>query len=101
MVEEEGDSGWGPLSGQIMSTFKEGCRRAFQQQPQRLVTAMYSCEIAGKAEALGRMYGVISRRRGQVVKEDLVEGSSTFTVTAHIPVFSHWAVLDVDPYWIP
>ena len=23
-VEEEGDSGWGPLSGQIMSTFKVG-----------------------------------------------------------------------------
>jgi len=123
-VAEEGDSGWGPLSGQIMSTFKEGCRRAFQAQPQRLVTAMYTCEIAVKAEALGKMYGVISRRQGQVVREELVEGSSTFTVTAHIPViesfnlanelrkqtsglampqlvFSHWAVLDVDPYWIP
>ena len=50
------------------------------------MTAMYTCEILVKAEALGRLYGVISRRRGQIVKEDLVEGSSTFTVTAHIPV---------------
>ena len=47
---------------------------------------MYTCEIAVKAEALGKMYSVISRRQGQVVKEELVEGSSTFTVTAHIPV---------------
>jgi len=123
-LEVEGDSGWGPLSGQIVSTFKEGCRRGFQVQPQRLVTAMYSCEIMVKAEALGKMYGVISRRRGQILKEELVEGSSTFNVTAQIPViesfnltnelrkqtsglampqlvFSHWEVLDVDPYWEP
>jgi len=83
---EEGDSGWGPLSGQIVSTVKEGCRRAFQKQHQRLVTAMYTCEISVKAEVLGKLYGVISRRRGQIVSEELVEGSSTFAVTAHIPV---------------
>jgi len=124
VLREEGESGWGPLSGQIVSTFKEGCRRCFQKQPQRLVTAMYTCEISVKAEVLGRLYGVINRRRGQIVKEDLVEGSSTFTVTAHIPViesldlsselrkqtsglampqlvFTHWEVLDVDPFWEP
>ncbi|XP_045511876.1 elongation factor-like GTPase 1 isoform X2 [Pieris brassicae] len=33
------------LSGQIMSAVKEGCRRAFQLQPQRLMAAMYSCDI--------------------------------------------------------
>ena len=32
------------------------------------------------------MYGVINRRRGHVVREEMVEGSSTFTVTANIPV---------------
>lgn len=32
------------------------------------------------------MYGVIHRRRGQIVSEEMIEGSSTFTVTAHIPV---------------
>jgi len=121
---EEGDSGWGPLSGQIVSTVKEGCRRAFQKQHQRLVTAMYTCEISVKAEVLGKLYGVISRRRGQIVSEELVEGSSTFAVTAHIPViesldlsselrkqtsglampqlvFTHWEVLQIDPFWEP
>ncbi|CAK1542205.1 unnamed protein product [Leptosia nina] len=46
---EKGDSdethSYGPLSGQIMSAVKEGCRRAFQVQPQRLMAAMYSCDI--------------------------------------------------------
>lgn len=42
----------GPLSGQIISTVKEGCRRAFQAQPQRLLCAMYSCNIQVTSEAL-------------------------------------------------
>lgn len=44
---------YGPFSGQIMSTVKEGCRKAFQNQPQRLVTPMYSCNIVVSADVLG------------------------------------------------
>ncbi|KAM3965500.1 LOW QUALITY PROTEIN: elongation factor-like GTPase 1 [Aphomia sociella] len=36
---------FGALSGQIMSAVKDGCRRAFQAQPQRIMAAMYSCDI--------------------------------------------------------
>lgn len=36
-----------------MSAVKEGCRKAFQMQPQRLVTPMYSCTIVVNAEVLG------------------------------------------------
>ncbi|CAG0889912.1 unnamed protein product, partial [Darwinula stevensoni] len=43
---------YGPFSGQIMSTVKECCRRAFQAQPQRLMIPMYSCTIHVTAEAL-------------------------------------------------
>lgn len=46
---------WGPLSGQIMSCVKEGCKKAFQAQPQRLMAAMYSCNIQVTAEALGEL----------------------------------------------
>jgi ribosome assembly protein 1 len=38
------------------------------------------------------MYGVISRRRGHVVHEDMVEGSSTFNVTANIPVIESFEI---------
>lgn len=43
----------GPLSGQIVSTIREGCRKAFDSQPRRLVAAMYKCETMVNAEALG------------------------------------------------
>ncbi|GAB6018975.1 Elongation factor-like GTPase 1 [Chamberlinius hualienensis] len=42
----------GPLSGQIMSLVRELCRKAFQAQPQRLMAAMYSCNIQVTAEVL-------------------------------------------------
>jgi hypothetical protein len=44
---------YGPFSGQLMSAVKEGCRRAFQAQPQRLMAAMYTCNIQVNAEVLG------------------------------------------------
>jgi ribosome assembly protein 1 len=44
----------GPLSGQIVSTIRESCRKAFDSQPRRLVAAMYKCELIVNAEALGK-----------------------------------------------
>ncbi|XP_069671578.1 elongation factor-like GTPase 1 [Periplaneta americana] len=115
---------YGPFSGQIMSVVKEGCRRAFQAQPQRLMAAMYSCSIQVNGEVLGKMYAVLGRRNGRVLHGDMQEGSSNFTVTAVLPVvesfefapeirkqtsglaspqlvFSHWEVIDIDPFWTP
>lgn len=45
---------FGPLSGQVMSTVKECCRRAFQSQPQRLMAAMFSCIIQINSDVLGK-----------------------------------------------
>lgn len=45
---------YGPMSGQIMSAVKDGCRKVFQAQPQRLMAAMYSCSIQANAEILGK-----------------------------------------------
>ncbi|QQP39437.1 Uncharacterized protein FKW44_020322 [Caligus rogercresseyi] len=115
---------YGPLSGQIISTTKEACRSAFQAQPMRLMAGMYTCDIHVKAEVLGKMYAVLGKRHGKVVKESMIEGSSTFVVTANLPVvesmdfcnvirkqtsglampqlvFSHWEVIEVDPFWVP
>lgn len=77
---------FGPFSGQLMSAVKEGCRRAFLLQPVRLMAAMYTCEIQATAEVLGRMYAVISKREGRVLKEEMKEGSDVFDVTAVLPV---------------
>ncbi|XP_038044225.1 elongation factor-like GTPase 1 isoform X2 [Patiria miniata] len=116
--------GYGPLSGQIISTVKEGCRIAFQIQPQRLIAAMYKCDIQATADVLGRVYGVVSRRDGSILREEMREGSAVFDITATLPVaesfgfaeeirkrtsglaspqlfFSHWQVVPSDPFWEP
>ena len=49
---------YGPFSGQLISCIKDGCRKAFQTQSQRLVVAMYKCNIQATAEVLGRMMSV-------------------------------------------
>ena len=41
------------LAGQLISCVKEGCRRAFQSQPQRLMWAMYTCFIQATTDVLG------------------------------------------------
>ncbi|XP_038222104.1 elongation factor-like GTPase 1 [Zerene cesonia] len=115
---------FGPLSGQIMSAVKEGCRRAFQVQPQRLMAAMYSCDIVVDQKVLGKLYAALGRRSGRVVASDLQSGSASFRVRALLPVaesfrfalelrthtsglaapqmmFSHWEVIDIDPFWRP
>lgn len=77
---------FGPFSGQLMSAVKEGCRRAFLLQPVRLMVAMYTCDIQATAEVLGRMYAVVSKREGRVLREEMKEGSDVFDVTAVLPV---------------
>lgn len=76
----------GPFSGQLMSAVKEGCRRAFQLQPMRLVAAMYTCHVQATAEVLGRLYAVIGKREGRVLSETMMEGSDVFDVEAVLPV---------------
>lgn len=42
------------MSGQLIYCVKEGCRKVFQTQPQRLMAAMYKCNIQCTAEVLGK-----------------------------------------------
>lgn len=89
-----------------------------------LVEAMYFCELNTPTEYLGPMYGVLSRRRARILKEEMQEGSPFFTVHAYIPVsesfgftgelrsktsgaasallvLSHWEALLEDPFFVP
>lgn len=45
---------YGPVSGQLIAAMKEACRHAFQAQQQRLMAAMYTCEIMATADVLGK-----------------------------------------------
>uniref|UniRef100_A0A8C2WDW8 Elongation factor-like 1 n=1 Tax=Cyclopterus lumpus TaxID=8103 RepID=A0A8C2WDW8_CYCLU len=115
---------YGPVSGQLIAAMKEACRHAFQAQPQRLMVAMYTCEIMATADVLGRVYGVLGKREGRVLHEEMKEGTDMFIIKAVLPVaesfgfadefrkktsglaspqlvFSHWEVISSDPYWVP
>ncbi|KAI9565149.1 hypothetical protein GHT06_008924 [Daphnia sinensis] len=129
---EEGDSNQSgqsqqqcrSFSGQIMSAVKDGCRRSFTNQPQRLMAAMYNCSIQVSGEVVGKIYAILSRRHGKILEGDLEEGSASFSIAAVLPVvesfdlaneirkqtsglashqltFSHWEVIDIDPFWVP
>ncbi|XP_037365866.1 elongation factor-like GTPase 1 isoform X2 [Talpa occidentalis] len=115
---------YGPLSGQLMATMKDACRAALQVKPQRLMAAMYTCDIMATGDVLGRVYAVLSRREGRVLHEEMKEGTDVFIIQAVLPVaesfgfadeirkktsglaspqlvFSHWEVIPSDPFWVP
>ena len=73
---------------------------------------------------LGRVYGVITRRRGRILSEALKEGTPFFTILSVLPVaesfgfsdeirkrtsgaaspqliFQGFEMLDEDPFWVP
>jgi ribosome assembly protein 1 len=76
------------------------------------------------AEVLGRVYGVITRRRGRILSETMKEGTPFFTILSLLPVaesfgfaeeirkrtsgaaqpqliFAGFEALDEDPFWVP
>ena len=74
---------------------------------------------------LGSLYSVLSKRRGKVLEDSMVDGTDLLLITATLPhaesfglapelfrkssgevaapelIFSHWARFDEDPFWIP
>jgi len=115
---------FGPFSGQVISCIREGCRLAFLSASPRLVEPMLRLDIQATSDALGSTYGVISKRRGTILSEDMREGSPLFFIEALLPVsesfgftdilrkqtsgsaqpqmtFSHWETIEEDPFWVP
>jgi ribosome assembly protein 1 len=115
----------GRLTGEIIRTVRESIKTGFLDWSPRIMLAMYSCEIQASTEVLGRVYAVITRRRGRIQSETLSEGTSdNYTILAHLPVaesfgfseeirkrtsgaaqpqlrFYGFEQLDEDPFWVP
>ncbi len=47
---------------------------------------MSSFRGLGKQAQLGKLYAVLSKRRGRVVEEDIIEGTDLFIIKALLPV---------------
>jgi len=112
------------ITGSLISAVKEACRNGLLDWSPRLKLAMYSCDIQASTDVLGKVYGVVTKRRGRIVAEEMKEGTSFFTVRALLPVvesfgfaddirkrtsgaaspqlvFNGYVMLDEDPFWVP
>lgn len=46
------------------------------------------------ADVLGKVYGVVAKRRGRIVAEEMKEGTTFFTVRALLPVVESFGFSD-------
>ncbi|ODM15680.1 hypothetical protein SI65_08914 [Aspergillus cristatus] len=114
----------GRLTGEAIKLVRESISQGFLDWSPRVMLAMYSCEIQASTEVLGRVYGVITRRRGRILSESMKEGTPFFTILSLLPVaesfgfaeeirkrtsgaaqpqliFAGFEALDEDPFWVP
>ncbi|KAI6226028.1 Elongation factor 2 [Aphelenchoides besseyi] len=112
------------LQGQLISATKQTFRAAMKKHPLRLVTPMYKCKVTTGTTMLGKVHTVLSQRRAKVLSEDVNEVNGLFEIYAHMPIvesfsfceqlrkrtsgvasaqtqFSHWQIIDEDPFWEP
>jgi ribosome assembly protein 1 len=114
----------GRLTGETIRAVRSSVHAGFLDWSPRLLLAMYSCEIQAGTEVLGKVYAVVTRRRGKILAEALHEGTPFFTIIALLPVaesfgfateirnrtsgnaspqlrFAGFVPLDLDPFWVP
>ncbi|OAJ41599.1 hypothetical protein BDV3_006552 [Batrachochytrium dendrobatidis] len=112
------------LPGQILAMMRQAMKQSFLQWSPRLMLAMYSCNLQTPTDILGKVYGVLNRRHGRILSEDLKEGTPFFEIMSDMPVvesfgftdelrtrtsgaaspqlmFTGFQVLDQDPFWVP
>ncbi|RAL68447.1 hypothetical protein DID88_007176 [Monilinia fructigena] len=77
---------FGRLTGEVIKTVQQAIKQGFLDWSPRLMLAMYSCEIQASTEVLGRVYDVLTRRRGHILSESLKEGTPFFTIVSLLPV---------------
>ena len=81
-----GGAAAGQLEGQMIVATKDACRNAMLQCSCRVLEPVYLCELQTTQDSMGRTYGVLAKRRAQVLSEDLKEGTPIFIVRSHLPV---------------
>ncbi|ODN80017.1 hypothetical protein L202_03878 [Cryptococcus amylolentus CBS 6039] len=119
-----GGAGGQVVGGALISAVRDACRQGMLDWSPRIKLAMYTCDIQASTDVLGKVYGVVARRRGRIVSEEMKEGTSFFTIRSILPVvesfgfadeirkrtsgaaspqliFSGYTLLPLDPFWVP
>lgn len=118
------DIGVANMSGIMISSMKDAVRLALMHGNPRLMEGFLHVDIATPGDALGNAYTVLGQRRGRVLNEEIKEGVNVFGIEAYLPVqdsfgftdslrkqtsgfavpqmvFSHWELIEQDPFWYP
>lgn len=108
-------------TGQIMPAARRVCYSSFLTAKPSVLEPVYLCNISVHSEAMGHVYGVLTRRRGNVFSEEQTPGTPQMTLLAYLPVlesfgftndlrsqtggkafpqcvFDHWDTISGDPY---
>jgi ribosome assembly protein 1 len=112
-------------SGMVVSAIRQGIRCSLLSRPARIVEAHVRLTLHASLAGLGPLYDVMNKRRGKVVSDEMVDGTDLIMITANLPqkesfglasellkktsgevtapelVFSHFEVLEEDPFWAP
>jgi elongation factor 2 len=107
--------------GQIMPTSRRVCFASLLSAGPGLLEPVYLCNISVPQDAMGNVYGVLTRRRGHVFSEEQLAGTPQMTLLAYLPVlesfgftadlrsntggkafpqcsFDHWEPVSGSPY---
>lgn len=111
--------------GMVVSALRSGIRCALLTRPARLMEKLLSVTLHSSLAGLGPLHAILSRRCGRVVTDTMVDGTDLILISAILPqaeshklssellkkssgevtapelTFSHWDVLEEDPFWIP
>ncbi|KAG6819008.1 translation elongation factor 2 [Arthromyces matolae] len=72
--------------GQIIPTMRRACYAASLLATPGLQEPIYLVEVQCPETAVGGVYSVLSKRRGQVLSEEQRPGTPMFTIKAYLPV---------------
>lgn len=133
-VSERGNANLGSKSfvaarvitgGMVVSAILQGIRCSLLTRPARVAEAHLRLTLHTSLSGLGPLYAVLSKRRGKVISDTMVEGTDLIVITANLPqsesfglsqellkqssgevtapelVFSHFEILKEDPFWVP
>lgn len=111
--------------GMVVAALKCGIRCALLTRPARLMEGHLKLTLHSSLAGLGPLYAVLSKRRGKVLEDTMVDGTDLLMITATLPQaesfrlapellqkssgevtvpeleFLKWSRLDTDPFWIP
>jgi elongation factor 2 len=107
--------------GQLMPTSRRVCFASMLTGGPSILEPVYLCNISVPQDAMGNVYGVLTRRRGHVFSEEQRPGTPQMTLLAYLPVmesfgftadlrshtggkafpqcsFDHWEAMSGSPY---